>query len=296
MTVPTLLYGSGLTEDTNRLPSPNIWHDMKCDQIDAGKLDGVHFFEDFHSAGVAIATNQFPWVGSNGIRWEGFGTSGVTMQAHAEAAGERVGVLEIDVDADDEEAYLTIDDTYGGAWGAISDTSGDNYRLAFECRVRWDDVASGAAALAKCIGLSATGNAATGQCGADGADWTPLVSFVGFRALAADGDGMDCVHVGSSTEVVVTESASGLAGQTIEADTYVRLGIKFDGKRTYWFVNGVQIQRGTDGVLPAATSFPDAIALVPFLGIRQHGTGDFEMDIDWVRFCQWHYVGGGLIG
>lgn len=267
-------------EDTSRKPSNTIWKNCPRAEIQQGVIDGIYFHDDFRHAGAAESSTAFAW----GQGYLGFGTAGVTMKSKTAVAGSLYGILEMDVDADDEEAYLSFDSTYTGAFGEISDAAGHERKLWFEARVRFDNVASGAAALGKAIGLAVPGANVTGFFAADAA---ALASgaFVGFRALAADGDGLDAVYKLSTTETVVKEAASGLSGQTLVADTFVKAGIYFDGKETFWFING-QLVNPNAGVAPAATSFPDASALVPILGIRQHGTGDMEADIDWWRFAQ----------
>lgn len=272
-------------EDTGQKPSLAIWSACPWDEILVGVKPGIAFHDDFHNAGAAESSTAFAWRGGTpALPYLGFGTSGVTMKSKTAVAGALNGILEMDVDADDEQAYLSLDGTYAGALGEISDTAGHNRKLWFEARVRFDDVASGANALGKYIGLAGVGLNVTGFFGADAATLA-AGSLVGFRALAADGSGLDAIQQVSSTQVIVKEAAAGLAGQTLVANTWVKAGIYYDGQRVWWFING-QLVNPNAGVLPSASGFPDAAPLVPFFGIRQHGTGDFEGDIDWWRLAQ----------
>lgn len=284
-----MTYASGLAADTERGPSGAIWHDCPFHAIrnHSEHYKGFAFHDDFYGAGVAENSTAFAWTGPDGVKYLGFGSSGVTMNAKDEAAGEQTGILQLDVDADDEEAYLSMDTTYSAAFGSISDTSGDNYKLWFEGRVKFDDVSSGAAALGKVFGLANEGANVTGAMGADAAS-VAITSFVGFRALAADGDGMDATYNASGSETVHVESASGVTAQTLTAATWVKLGIKFDGTNVWWYCNGELVTQ--TGLLVSASGFPDAAYLNPFFGGRQHGTGDFELDIDWWRFAALHDI------
>lgn len=281
-------YVSGDGSLRKRTASPIIWKDCPWQQIKDGSVAGVAIFDDFHSAGAALSSNRAAFTGSpDGTRWNAFGTLGVGFTGSDGSAGARLGELSIDTDADDEEAYLAPDDTYGSLIGEISDTAGSNFKLWFEAGVKFGNVASGAAAHGKFVGLGSPDAAATGTLAADAAALSGIANFVGFRALAADGDGMDAVHqddVGGSGAEVVVEEAADDSNLVITADTYYHYGIYFDGKKVYWYVNGVLI--AASGILPSATNFPDADPLVPCLGVRVHGAVDALTTVDYVRFAQ----------
>lgn len=264
--------------NSNRLLSPEIWADFPRQQIKDGSVDGFFLFDDFHIAGSAENSTAFAWNGPQGLLYTGFGTSGVLMN-QGDAAGERFGALKFTCDADDEQAYAgPIGGTYQGILAEISDTTGDTHETIFETRVKFGDVTSGSAAVAKMVGLAKASDVANNTIGADGAT-NDADGFVGFRALAADADGMDAVHM-DTNEVVVIEAANN-SNLVITADTYAKFGIRFDGVKVYYYVNGVCINPDA-GVLPAATDFPDAVALAPFFGMRQHGSAATPtMTIDW---------------
>lgn len=268
-----------------RLFSPNIWGNCPAERIQRGYEDGFFFFDDFYGAGAALSTNISAWTGPGGLRYSAHGTTGVTWNADDGAAGAYTGLLKFDVDADDEEAYLTLDDTYNGVIAEISDTAGNNFKFWFETRVKFDNVDSGAAALGKFVGMAENGSDATGTIfGADAAT-SGTKDTVGFRAFAADGNGMDAVFSDGTTEVVHKEAANN-DSLDITADTFKKFGLYYDGTTLFYYVDGVLVD--ADGVLPSATSFPDATKLMPCFGGRQHGTGDFEGYIDWWGFSGLH--------
>lgn len=274
-----------LSGDTSRGPSPNIWADCPWMEMLHDPTIGWGFFDDFFQAGEGTDTAQ-TWPGPQGLLYLCHGTAGTTVLPKTGVAGALTGIMELDVDNNDEEVYLSFSTTYCPTFGEISSTAANARKLWFEGRVRFDTVLSGSPALGKFFGLGASGMNVANAMAADAAS-VVVKDFVGFRAVAADGDGMDAVHIKvSGAEVVVCESAAGPTAQTLTADTWVKLGIHFDGTNTWWYVNGEKVV-GT-GVLADATNFPDGKGLHPIFGIRHHsaGTEDYEADIDWWRFAR----------
>lgn len=268
-----------------RLLSPNIWGNCPVEEILRGYEDGFFFLDDFYGAGASLSSNHAKWTGPQGIQYDAFGTTGVTFNADDGAAGAYTGWLKMDVDADDEEAILSIDDTFGSVLGEITDTAGDNFKLWFEARVKFDNVDSGTAGLGKFIGLAENGAAATGTIFGADADAAGSKAYVGFRAFSSDGDGMDAVY-SDGTEQQHKEAADNDSLE-ITADTAKKFGMYYDGTKLLYYVSGVRVDDGT-GVLPAATNFPDATKINPCFAARQHGTGDFEAYIDWWAFAMLH--------
>lgn len=277
-----------LSADTSRHPSDTIFSKLNVDDIILGRRRGVVMFDDFTaSCGQAESSTAFEWVGggqgSCAIRWKAFGTSGVLMAAHATAADDEAGVLRITTDADNEQAYLQPDITYADIGAKISSTAGDKLRCGMEWRFRINNVTGSNSIY---VGGSKRIAAANNSIDDGGADIISTRDFVGFRCLAADPDGLDAIHISSDAEVVVKESASGVSAQTLAASTWVKAGYYFDGQKVYWCVNG-QVVNGQAGVLPNATSFPDAVPLVPFLGLRSDDATPLTLylDVDWVKFA-----------
>lgn len=285
--------------NTSRLLS-SFWSNMDLGalaQAGFNTRDAVFFFDDFFNAGAAISSNQFYWTGGTPpAKYEGFGTTGVTMAANQPAAGDDFGVLRLTVDADNENAVLSLYETYQASFGAVSDTAGDNFRMAFEARVRFSEVAS-TDGVQKAIGMAAGGLADGADEFLADADGDVAGSFIGFRALVADGDGMDAIYGTSGTNVVAEESANGAAAQTLTADTWGKFGWFYDGERLHFYVNGTRLATPSptdslQGILPADTSFPDATALYPIFGVRGEGTTPtHNADIDWWAVGAWKDVG-----
>lgn len=246
---------------------------------------GLFFFDDFVQGGAAESSTAFSWTGGGGntgpMRYLAHGTASSVIKQLQAAADDEVGVLTLDCDADNDETYLTFDSTYNAPFGKISNAAGDNRPLWFEAKVRFSNIASATATVAKMIGLRANAAAATLDI-PDGGATIAVDEFVGFRALSGDGNGMDAVYV-DSAEVVHAEAAT-YTNLDIVADTWYTFGLHFDGTKTYFYKDGVQIGAG---VLPSATNFPNAEPLKPYFGARLDGTDAANhADIDWWAFMR----------
>lgn len=268
--------------NTNRLHSPKFWRPELIHAIQRGEKDGFYHFNDFQGDGAALATTAVAWRGgSPALPYLGFATASSTMKSGRVAADDEIGVLVCDNDADDDEAYLGFDNTYCEPFGKISNVAGDNKPIWFEARVRFTNIASATATVAKIIGLRAAVDAATVDIPNGGAT-IKVEEFVGFRALSGDGDGMDAVYC-DDAEVVYAEAAS-YSNLVIVADTWYKFGLHYDGTYVHYYVNGNEI--GT-GVLPSATNFPNAEPLMPYFGSRLDGTDTANhCDIDWWAFMR----------
>lgn len=269
----------------NRLHSPNVWRAKSRALIDAirrGEKDGFYFFDDFQSAGAALSSTAVAWTGGQpAMRYLGFATASSTMKPGRVAGDDEIGVLVCDNDADNDEFGVGFDNTYTEGFGKISNVAGDNKPLWFEARVRFTNIASATATVAKAIGLRAAVDHATVDF-PDGGATIKVEEFVGFRALSGDGDGMDAVYC-DDAEVVHVEAAAN-TNLVIAADEWNKFAIHYDGTYTYYYVNGVQIGAG---VLPAATNFPNGEPLVPsFFGRLDGSDTANHCDIDWWAFLR----------
>lgn len=258
-----------------RAPSLRLWGRMKLNEM---LEQGVVLYDDFYFGGGTLANNAVKWDGPHAIKYHFFGTSdanGASSCAVVAVATNEypIGQLALTVNYDEHEGYLSFD-------SAVSDGTvvlqKDLARVAFEARVRFNHVSGGSEALEKIVGLATPGQAATGTIGATEIESAP---FVGFRALASAPNSMDAVYA-SATGVVVHRTAAQDVNLTLSADTYVKLGLYFDGKKCYWFVNGQQIGAG---VLPNAQHFPAGAPLVPLIGIKGEGTASGKTAVvDWL--------------
>jgi hypothetical protein len=231
-----------------------------------GRKAGFYFADDFMSGGAAESSTAFAWTGGMpAMRYLAFGTASSIIKPLNLSTDDEIGVLTLDADADNDECYLTFDPTYNEAFGKFG-TGADARPFMFESRCRWSNIASATATVAKMIGLRARVAAATADI-PDGGATIKVEEFVGFRAVSGDGDGMDMVYV-DSAEVVHGEAAT-YSQLVIEADTWYKFGLAFDGQYCRWYVDGRPIG---DPVLPTATNFPVNEPLMPYFGCRLDGT------------------------
>lgn len=251
------------------------------DAVRNGRKDGFYFFDDFKSGGAAENSTVFAWTGgSPAMQYKAFGTTSSLIKPLKAVADDEIGVLTLDADADDDENYLTFDTTYTEAFGKVG-ASPDNRPFLFEGRVRFSNIASATATVAKMFGLRADVAAATVDIPNGGAT-IKVEEFVGFRALSGDGDGMDAVYV-DAAEVVHVEAAANTS-LNILADEWNKFGLFYDGRYVRYYMNGILI--GTP-VLPSATNFPVGEPLKPYFGCRLDGSDTLNhADIDW-----WAYLG-----
>jgi hypothetical protein len=252
-----------------RFLSPGLWSDCPKEELrDTGK--GIYVFEDF--CGVEAATSATVFALPSG-RYVTYQDSTVTIGS---LATDHMGVLQIaGNDADLDEGSIQLGDVAGNVEFSSSYT---NKRLWFEARVRVvTAVTNNTTSIA--IGLAQEGFAAANAL-VDNTNALAAKDFVGFRTLAADNDGLDAVH-SDGTEVVVKESASGLSGQTITANTWVKAGLRQerDG-RIYWYINGQKVNPDS-GVLASATNFPDGEELSPVLATKTGSAAEGAVDLDW---------------
>lgn len=271
--------------NTNRRHSPGLWRAKGFNaigQIERGEIDGFYFYDDFYRAGAAENSTAFTWSGgSPALQYLSHGTASSVQKALNSAADDEIGVLTLDIDADNDEGYCTFDSTYGTSFGKFSVTSGERFPFIFEGRVRFSNIASSSATVAKMFGLRANVAAATLDI-PDGGATIKVEEFVGFRALSSDGDGMDAVYV-DNAEVVYGEAAT-YSDLVLTADTWIKLGLFFDGTYCHYFANGAKLG---SGVLPSATNFPVGEPLKPFFGGRLDGSDAANhIDMDWWAFLR----------
>jgi len=167
-----------------------------------------------------------------------------------------------------------------GAWGSI--ITGTPNALWWETRVKVSDITNGVYA----FGLAKPSDVAAGMIADTTLVPATTVSAVGFRTLVATPSRLDIFYMDDAAATVYATGAA-----TLVADTYVKLGIRFDGtyggaaNYVHFFVNGVEVatSAGVNGVLSSATNFPDSIPLTHFWAAKTNASAALTMSIDWHR-------------
>jgi hypothetical protein len=245
-----------------RAPSPRIWKDCPWSAIQKGDIAGYAIADDFLNpptfATTVVQQGYYPFIG--------------TSATIAPLATEVGGVMRITTPGSDNiEAELI---TGSGVAGMGKIASSSPKKLWFECRVRFGAITAQAAF----IGLTQEQVPADNLMPDDGTLAIPSIDKVGFQVLEGDPDGLDAVHNDSTGDIIVQEVA-----QLLVATTWYKLGIYFDGLKTYWFVDNAQVG---SGVLPTATDFPDGEELAFMIGLKEHEAVAKTLDLDWWRFAQ----------
>jgi len=105
---------------------------------------------------------------------------------------------------------------------------------------------------------------------------------VGFCRFAADGDVMDFIYDETSQTTNVHDDDY----VTLEADTYVTLGMYFNGTTIQGYVNGTATGTAVSAVDIAAADFPTGKVAVPTFAVKGDAADDFDFTVDWVRAAQ----------
>ncbi len=281
MTVKSVLHrrnlGSALTD---RNPSPNIWADCPWEEIQSGNIPGVAFFDDFASFPKTPATTEGNWG-----QYAQFSSTGGTITAGTGLGGEAVFAS----DGDNEGASIR---TLATPFKIIR----TGKKFWFEARVKSSTITDTKHGFF--LGLLADAAlTATLPIAADGtlAD----TNLVGFHRLEGDGDAVDLVYKADGVTAVTT----GADAITLEADTYVKLGMVFDpgvdpyvhdtdlsGDTKYlltFYLNNLRLADYKQIPSAAGTDFPNDVGLgLAFAVLNATGTTPGSSTIDWWRAAQ----------
>ena len=106
--------------------------------------------------------------------------------------------------------------------------------------------------------------------------------FVGFVRFAADGDIWDFIYDEASQTTNVHDDDY----HTAVADTYVVLGMYFNGTTIQGYINGTATGTAISAADIAAADFPTAAVVVPTLAVKGDNAADFDYTVDWIRVAQ----------
>ncbi len=274
------------TKDTAPVggPSPIIWADHPSVVVlkDPGK--GIHFMEDFIIAITDLtATGVLPGTPFTLVDDGGDGYATVDTTAYDNEHG--VILIEPDGETQFDEAYLVSQLLYNKL------QLGSNRKMWFEARLKLEDITADLSLICGLGDATLLGGSAVIQ---ESATPTTIESrdFVGFVAFT-DGTkihDIDAIyHEAGDSAVTQVKDAAFLQASWVN-DTYVKLGLKYDGERflTY-YINGVEV--GKLDVDDFASNTADQIAplgiiLGTMVGDDPGSAGDAKyVGIDWIRFA-----------
>ncbi len=265
-------------------PSPAIWADCPILEMMMNPGKGYFFQDDFLNVSDHISDQSVQ-------RYDTFINTGVTGIQRAGVAaptfGGVGGVIEIAGNDTDEDQFVMS--THGPAF-VVSDTVANSRKLWFEAR--FSKASIGNDALAFFLGLAfdhgASVTVAKTMCLTNTDANLGAFSYLGFHVDQAAGATMDAVYMAESNSQTV--NVAGI--QTMVADTYYRVGFKYDPdapvtRRIKWFIDGVEDNTYVTATQIAAATFPDAEPLALVLATKV-GTNAAEVksQMDWWRCAQ----------
>jgi hypothetical protein len=272
MAVETVTHLQNTTAVTDQNWSPAIWGDCPVIGLKEGSVNGIIFEDDFLSFPKTPATTE-----GNFGQYAQFSSTGGTITAGTGQGGE----MAIGSDGDDEGASIrTVATPF-----KIIRTAGT---LWFECRIKSSTITDTKHNIL--IGLMEdTALTATVPITAAGA--IADKNLVGFRRTEAASGGalIDFVYKADGVTAVTQQAAIA----TLVADTYVKLGFKFEvfgTKGSYYLTSYVNnVAQTTAKQIPSAagTDFPNDVGLGLFFAVlNATGTTPGTSTIDKWRCAQ----------
>jgi len=260
-------------------PSPIIWADCPVISMQKDPGKGIHIFEDFigkiKDLAAAGQFGLFEMVDDGG--------DGLCVQDTAAYDGEKgVACLEPDGQTAYDEAYLVSP-------VLTQIKMGNAKKIWLETRVKLSDydadisVIFGLGDATMLEGTSVIEESAT-------PDFIESRDFVGFVAFT-DGSNLgdiDTIYceVGDAAVTQVKDSAGAFSAD----DTYIKLGLKYDGVQyVTFYIDGVELVDKLDVDDFATVTANQLTAQGVILGLMDaagaHAGGCAHLDIDWIRFA-----------
>ena len=253
----------GIAGDAN-VTSPLIWKDCPMGAIIKDPSRYIHIWDDFDKVDSSLSA-----AGAYG-GWLVKGTNSVV----AALADENNGVITVG------GGGTAHDDAYLHSNALYDLTMNNNKRFWFELRVNLADADFDGGLIAGLAQYSAcAADLIVDECEAI-VTTKDFIGFMGFSASSLMGD-MEAIYQ-QEADAAHTDVDTSVA--TLADDTYVKLGMRFDGKKTVTFyVNGaVAATLDIDDL--SSNSFTNKLAVV--FGIKDTGGSAADLSqVDWVRFA-----------
>jgi hypothetical protein len=255
----------GRTPDLSRGLSSGVWADCPIEDIINGNVDGIFMDDTFlTSAGITAVTADASLVG---LPYRGFNSAGGT-HTQPDVAGGELALTE----ATANEANF-IRSTVSPF--QISSALGDMW---FEARVKVSSITN----VGMIVGLwdNVSNTVDIPLSASDPPIMATTGNFVGFRMPEGAGS-VDTIYKADGVAVVAGQTVNS-AVATLVAETYVKLGMRFD-RRTgllSWFVNGVKAANTKAIPNNTGTDFPADVRLGLLFGQKLVATAAGVSTID----------------
>ncbi len=277
--------GNNRAADT-RNPSLALWQDCPWFDLINGTRDGIAFYDDFNrsmiqAANVAASATTLvdPWCAFTDA------TAASTISSINEPT-DALGALSLAITTANEGMHIGLFTQKGlgscisGGLASAASTPIAN-KVWLEGRLKVSTIAANEISLffglaeklmVKTLGTIVTGGATTN-----------LVDNIGFFKLASGTSSLQTWTSSVATSTVINATAA-----TLVADTYINVGMKWDGSNgtlglMTFYVNGVA---DATTQTSASTNFPLGEGLSPHIGAISGSTaGDDVVTFDWVKFA-----------
>lgn len=255
-------------EDTGRMPTKALWDEIPWTSIEDGEHEGHVFWDDFTNM-PAMTTGDLA-----DTLYAAFGGSlGTTIQ---QAADDEHGVLAIVTDAGDEdEGSIQTGGNTGGSYEFVKLATAVPHTIAFEARVKKSLITSGC----MFVGMGGEGMAANSMMvDATGAmindDW------IGFHVVSLATLTFSYKALNQDVQDLIATA------DTLVADTYVKVGFKYDyknsnAKQIKVYVNGVILGTYVTKALIDAATFPSDVEMALTFGAKNITAVAGTYSMDW---------------
>jgi hypothetical protein len=272
------LEGSGTANDSSKGFSPAIWDTCPALQFMLDPQAGFIYFTDFKE-GLQLPANCTTAAADANFHMPDYITA-----CTAATAGTVISTLATDINGvvrlksvtDNEDAIVCV---LGGknAAGMVSFRSGK--ALWMEARIKVGLISDSNYSVY--VGFAQEGLTATTTL-ITASDALVDKDYVGFRRTFADGDKLDTVI---NTESAEGPNDIGADAITIVADTWVKVGMYFDGTTLTFYKNGVALADTIALDSAIFTIDEEELAFYVGLMINTSAGGNRYVDIDWVRIA-----------
>ena len=246
-----------LSSNTDRIMSASIWADCPREQIRAGRVNGVYFFDDFVDLPLPpTLTTQIAFG-----KYKGYAASGCTITRVSAVNSAEVpgGCASITLDTDDDEV------AFGHAFPSylLTNSRTNSGKLWFECCYAQNSVATNMAAgffgLAEVELYTYASNTPFNS----GDAIANTGSFIGFRI---EEDGLGVVDTVYSDRATSFTNIGDTEGGTLVANTFKKFGFVYDldetdANRIVFYADGLPLTTRLTGTALSALTNLDANSL-----------------------------------
>lgn len=265
-----------------RGPSAKIWSDCPVEAIEAGSVDGIHFFDDFVATEfqatqtTEIAWGQYKVFSDSAAIWH----SGLTVNSVAVGGG----ILAGGVDTDDDSAAIALESQSF----RMSGLPATDKKLWFEARIAISPITTHGVGFI--LGLAETSlwtlAAAVPLNASDTLDNS--AAFIGFQYLEDD---LTTCSSAYSDRAAAAATEVGSNEVTLADLTFTKLGFVYDPNDSVntirFYQDGVELATVVSSATLVALTHLDAGLLGPILAIIADASGTSGLIyMDWWKVAQ----------